>query len=313
MASFDIPHTIGFCTISTLDHMPCVHALHDSLQRCNAGTVLHVFLSDVPSDCVETIEHSPGIRLYGIEDLCRDDVGRKIFEKYHAESMDNFRWSMKPVFLKYLLEHAGCEKLIYVDNDIYFFNEYAFLFDELDVSDVLLTPHWRASDPHEDPVNFFTLYTSGIYNGGFVGVNKNALKVLEWWAGACLYVCEKNEARGQYVDQVHLNLLPIYFDNVKIIKHRGCNVANWNQVECARVEKDGSVLINGKDPVVFIHFTKSTIRGIVKGEDALLAQFLNTYRENLQRYGVDLPDAAMSGPADVAPGIFTRIRALING
>ena len=51
----------------------------------------------------------------------------------------------------------------------------------------------------------------------------------------------------------------------------------------AQVEKDGQVCINGKDPVVFIHFTKSTIRGIVKGEDALLAPFLDIYRENLQR------------------------------
>ena len=42
-----------------------------------------------------------------LNDLCADGMGRKIFEKYHALCMDNFRWAMKPVFLTYLLEHRA--------------------------------------------------------------------------------------------------------------------------------------------------------------------------------------------------------------
>jgi hypothetical protein len=224
---------------------------------------------------------------------------------------------MKAVFLNYLIEHAEREKVIYADNDIYFFNDYNFLFDELDRNTVILMPHWRVCDPTVDPVNFFSLYTSGLYNAGCVGVNKNAVAALRWWAQACLYICEKDASKGQFDDQAHLNLLPIYFEDVAIIKHRGCNVANWNQVECERVQKDGSVLINGKDPVVFIHFTRSTIRGILKGNDALLKPFLEEYRENVERYGAHLPDAAAnrhSGPASGArAGILQRIRAMLNG
>ena len=277
-----------FCTISTADHMPYVFALYDSIKQYHADVSLNVLIADAGPDSIENQNLFPQIRLYGIDELCRFGSGQRVFESYHAVCMDKFRWSMKPVFLKYLIEHADCEKLIYVDNDICFFNDYAFLFDELDSSDVILTPHWRASDPHADSTNFFTLYTSGLYNGGFVGVNKNAVKALEWWAMACQYVCEVNTARGQFVDQTHLNLLPIYFDNVKIVKHRGCNVANWNLIECTRIQKDDSVLINGTDPIVFIHFTNSTIRGIANSEDALLAPFLNEYRESLQHYGACL-------------------------
>ena len=279
----------GFCTISTADHMPYVFALYDSIKRFHADVVLNVLIADAEPDSIENQDRFPQIRLYGIDELCRLGAGKRVFEKYHAACMDKFRWSMKPVFLKYLIEHADCEKLIYVDNDIYFFNEYAFLFDELNSSDSILTPHWRSSDPQADSMNFFTLYTSGLYNGGFVGVTKHALPALAWWASACLFVCEKNASQGQFVDQTHLNLLPIYFDNVKIIKHRGCNVANWNRVECTRVQKDDTVLINGIDSVVFIHFTNSTIKGIVKGDDALLAPFLDIYQENLKHYGVRLP------------------------
>jgi len=305
-------NTETFCTISTVDHMAYVFALYDSLKRYHADASLNVLITDAEPGCIN-IDRFPHIRLYGTDDVCGHGAGKEIFEKYHAECMDSFRWSMKPVFLKYLIEQADCEKLIYVDNDIYFFHEYSFLFDALNSSDIILTPHWRASDPHVDSTNFFTLYTSGLYNGGFVGVNNKALKALEWWAMACQYVCEKNAARGQFVDQTHLNLLPIYFDNVHIIKHRGCNVANWNLVECARMQKNGSVLINGIDPVVFIHFTNSTVRGIMKGDDALLGPFLDGYRENLQRYGVQLQPDDKGGRPCVTPGIVKRIRALFNG
>ena len=311
----------NFCTISTLDYMPYVYALYDSLKRYHVDVVLNVLIADAEPDSIENQDRFPQIRLYGIDQLCRLGQGKRVFEKYHAACMHKFRWSMKPVFLKYLIEHEGCEKLIYVDSDIYFFNEYAFLFDELNSSNVILTPHWRVSDPNIDQGNFFSLYTSGLYNAGFVGVNKNAVRALEWWAMACLYISEKNESKGQFCDQTHLNLLPIYFDNVKIIKHRGCNVANWNQVECARTQKDGSVFINGVDPIVFIHFTKSTIRGIVKGNDALLEPFLDEYRENLKRYGMHLSVVAGGGQkiaakangSCVSPGIFQRMRTFFNG
>lgn len=310
----------SFCTISTLDYMPYVYTLYDSLKRYDADIVIDVFVSDAGRDSLRSMGRLPNVRFYCVEDVCKSGLGRNTYEKYHAVSMDKLRWSMKSVFLRYLIEHAGRQKVIYVDNDICFFNDYAFLFDELDSSDVILTPHWRSSDPHVDSKNFFTLNVDGLYNGGFVGVNKNAVRALEWWAMACLYVCEKNVATGQWDDQAHLNLLPIYFDNVKIIKHRGCNVANWNLVECTRVQTGDRVLINGKDPIVFMHFTKSTIRGILKGKDALLAPFLERYHENLKRYGVQLltatgdekKNAAKASKSCAIGGIFQRIRTFFD-
>jgi len=308
-------HQKSLCTIATLDHMPQVRALYASLKRWDPGMVLHVFIADAGPGRVRESALTAGMPLYCVDEICTGSLGKAIFEKYYALCMDTFRWAMKPVFLQYLLEHGHADALIYVDNDIHFFNDYSFLFDELESHDIILTPHWRSSDPHADSTNFFILYTSGLYNGGFVGVTKNALPALAWWASACLFVCEKNAARGQFVDQTHLNLLPLYFENVKIIKHRGCNVANWNRLECKRVKRNGTVLINGIYPVVFIHFTHSTVRGIEKGDDALLAPFLQEYRDNLARYGA-LPYAE-AAPAAVQPtgksNLLTRIRAFLHG
>jgi hypothetical protein len=270
-----------FCTIITHSHLPYVFTLYKSIAKHNPSIVFNVFISD--RNDIDNITQTKCIKFYGCHSLCSDGYGKKIKSKYQKEYMDEFRWSMKPVFINYLLERDGYNKVIYVDSDIYFFDDYEFLFNELDKYDVLLTPHWRGADPNIKPKNFNLAFTEGIYNAGFVAANQNGRDALNWWSMACEYACEKNRERALYVDQRYLNLLPVYFNNIGIVKHRGCNVALWNRDDCIRVLKnDGSILIDGKYPIVFIHFTQKSIQGIVRGDDPLLMPYLQEYATALQ-------------------------------
>jgi hypothetical protein len=79
--------------------------------------------------------------------------------------------------------------------------------------------------------------------------------------------------------------MPVYFaDRVGIVNHKGCNVSNWNRVECKRTLVDGKTLINEAFPIVFIHFTQATINYIVSGEDLLLKPHLESYLNTLSKY-----------------------------
>ena len=119
-------------------------------------------------------------------------------------------------------------------------------------------------------------------------MNKNASEILDWWAGLCLFNCELNPSKACFGDQTYLNLIPVKYEGVKIIRHKGCNVANWNQLECKRTQQpDGSVLINNEFPIVFIHFTPSTIKGILQGGDGLLMGYLSMYNTALNRFNPD--------------------------
>lgn len=187
------------------------------------------------------------------------------------------RWSMKPVFIRHLLEQ-GIPKVIYIDCDMFFFSEGSFLFSMLDETDFLLTPHWRSIDPLKETLNFRLLFTDGIYNAGFIGASANSIPILDWWANACLYECKKRIINGLFDDQRYLDIVPVYFEKTGIVSHKGCNVANWNQAVCRReAQPDGTILINGKEPIVFIHFSSSTITGILHGNDILLKTHLEKY------------------------------------
>jgi lipopolysaccharide biosynthesis glycosyltransferase len=278
--------TTAFCTIITNDYLHYALALRESLLSFNKQVKFYILVTDKDQELKEAVEKIyEGTVVLFSDDLCSDGIGQKIYYKYFNNHKDEFRWSMKPVLLKHLITELNFIKVFYLDCDLFFFNSYDFLFEKLDVSDVILTPHWRSMDPHRDFINFQILYDSGLYNGGFVAVNHNAVESMDWWAMACEYVCVKLPEKGYYVDQTHLNLFPVMFDKVEILKHRGCNVANWNQVECKRVLKNnGEVLINDQYPVVFIHFTESTVSGILKGEDALLRPYLEKYAAVLKKY-----------------------------
>jgi lipopolysaccharide biosynthesis glycosyltransferase len=151
---------------------------------------------------------------------------------------------MKSCLLSHLLTNH--QKVIFLDCDLFFVNNYHFLFDYLSESNIILTPHWRnivPDHPDEEEVsNFNHLFTRGIFNAGFVGCNKYANEFLDWWGLACLKNNEKNMERGFYFDQKYLDIVPVYFEKVKIIDHKGCNVSEWNQSLCKRkVNEKGKV------------------------------------------------------------------------
>lgn len=285
-----------FCTIITTDYFPFALTLNDSLAYFDPSIELSILVADNKRiDRNNLVIFPNNIKLYNVNEVCKKEIGLKIFEKYASENMDNFRWSMKPVFVNYLLSKQGYDKVIYADCDLFFYNAYSFLFDDLDKYNVLLSPHWRCSVPFDSDLNwterenFQMLFNKGIFNGGLVGVNKNGVEAMDWWAKACEYVCIIDECKGYFVDQSHLNLLPVLFENIGIIRHKGCNIANWNQIDCKRQLNDKNQLqINGKWDIICIHFTQSTILGILNKNDSLLKPYLDKYFSILKKYKADI-------------------------
>jgi hypothetical protein len=278
-----------FCTIITSGHLPYAFALYKSLARYDPAVQLQVLVTDKNISRAESTGPHTGIQFFFAGSLQHYDLINELHSKYAHTSMDHFRWSLKPVFMCYLLEN-GFEKVLYVDADIFFYHAFEFLFDELDSAAVLLTPHWSISDPLINEESFITLFTCGIYNAGFVGASQAGLPALHWWSRACHYRMGAFASRGIYDDQRYLDLLPAEFENVHIIRHRGCNVAIWNQEKCRRVPVDNNILINGIYPVIFIHMSQVMVKEILKGHDALLKPYLDDYLDTFEQEGARLDD-----------------------
>ena len=230
--------------------------------------------ADMPS------EDGSGVVFHSL-DVLQGGLAVAIKKKYKGNRL---RWSCKPLYLAYLIQ-LGYDSVIYVDNDVYFFSSPDFLFEKLEHCSVLLTPHHYPMDPASSQNWLEANYRVGLYNAGFVGVSQSSVSALDWWAECCLYNVKKSAWRGLFDDQKYLDLLPIIFDGVEVLKHRGCNVAGWNATTSIRsVDAGGGLVLASRWPLVFIHFTPLTYRYVLEGKDDLLEPFLNIYQERLRAY-----------------------------
>ncbi len=184
-----------FCTIITGDHLHKALALYDSLCLLDSEVHLHILSINACPD----FPQEPGITLYHPEQFLGIENAKTIADKYSKYS-DKFRWSLKPIMLQYLLQQVDT-KVIYLDTDTYFFGAFQFLFDLLDTHNTLLTPHHYSRNANKEQNWFEANFRVGLYNAGFVGVNRDAIPLMQWWASCCAYRCEKMPIRGTFDDQ----------------------------------------------------------------------------------------------------------------
>ncbi len=268
-------------TIISPDFLPFASCLYHAIQKHDPGTELHVLVTGEL-----TIKESP-VHFYQPGEL--DVIFAKDLAKKYEGFNDNLRWSLKPVFLLHLLNKY--ERVIYLDADIHPFSSFSFLFDKLKNHSFLLTPHYACTDPFQNEEKFRMNFLAGLYNAGFVGVNKEAAFSLEWWAKACLYRTEINMSDGFFVDQRYLDMIPVIDPKAGIVHHQGCNIGSWNMESFRRIQQpDGSVLINNQYPVVFIHFNHETIKHILNGDDGALKPYLLAYEKGFAATGQELKD-----------------------
>lgn len=271
-----------FCTITTADHLYKTMALYDSLIAISSEIWLHVLCIDGTF----TAEGQQHITYYSPDVLSEIPSAQEIITKY-TSSHNKLRWCLKPVFLRYLTGEKA-EKAIYVDNDIYFYGDFRFLFDHLDQYNFLLTPHNYPRDPGRNQNWLEANFKVGLYNAGFIGVNKTAAESLSWWAACCAYRCEKNPLRGTFDDQKYLDLIPVINEQAFIVRHRGCNVAEWNKDIIPRSEQNGQVMLDQIYPLIFVHYNGTTVRAILEGKEPFLKNSFEQYFFVLKKYKPDI-------------------------
>jgi hypothetical protein len=257
------PRGAAFCTIVTPDWLPEALSLFLSLARFHNedfhALVASMDLVDLtaPADCLKG--NGYGFSLLRLEDLDYHDDDftshrsrcRRWAADDDADPLDLLRWSSKPVLIRHLLSHYS--RVVYFDPDVYIVKSCSFLLRYLLKFGVLLTPHWRCLTPHDGCELYEMNYSGGLFNAGFVGFSNCGIEALQYWSRACkLYVGRQNNC---YDDQRYLDLLPAYFDDVKVVRHRGCNVATWNRHFNPRSVIDGEVYVSKAYPLIFVHFS----------------------------------------------------------
>lgn len=216
--------------------------------------------------------------MFNVKEVYNYDVQSWLFQHDIVEACT----AVKGQAALYLMARPNCNKVIYFDPDIAIFNKMSEVVDLLDKFSIILTPHQVDFENSQDIVairdNEVASLAYGVFNLGFVAIanDQEGLKFACWWRDRLQEWCHDKVEDGLFVDQKWCNLVPCFFERVKILRDPGYNVASWN-LSKRKMSYDsvGNALIN-KSPLKFFHFTKLGAVG-----DAMTRRYA---KENIEVY-----------------------------
>lgn len=254
--------SVNICatTIVSSNYLAYAKVLADSIRLHFIEASFFVLVVDR-----KTVQTEQQARLLGLEIVWAEELGLADFERlaYKFDILE-LNTALKPSWLKRLLDD-GYEAVVYWDPDIRLYSPPSPVIEALRQASIVLTPHTVAPLMDGHRPSDIDLLRHGTYNLGFIAVKDDVdgKAMLDWWEDRCLSHGFSDPVEGVFVDQKWLDLAPSYFENVCILKHRGCNVAYWNLHE--RPLNEGSAGMNaGEVPLVFFHFSGVDPRNSVR-------------------------------------------------
>jgi hypothetical protein len=246
-------------TICSNNYLAYAKTLGDSLLKHNPGFTFIIALVDRKSPLIN-YDFFNSYEIIPIDDVgIRDFEG--IWKKYDIVELNT---AVKPCLFKYLFKrYPEAESAFYFDPDILIYQPLSQLESYFDSGDILLTPHTIKPIDSDLSVRLVptdsTFLNYGVYNLGFIGLKNrktNVEAMLNWWEKRTLEEGFIDACNGLFVDQLWINLVPIYFEGASIIKEMGYNVAPWNLHERGHIQGfNGSYTMPDHSILTFYHFS----------------------------------------------------------
>jgi len=235
-------------TVCNIAYLPKALVLADSLREHNQ-TRLNVILFDKKQDLNP---HPEMVDITWVEDLGLPEWKQLAF----IYDIIEFSTSLKPyIALKLLEKHV---RVIFLDPDTAVYSSLDPILTDLDVSPVVLTPHYIKPQPDTESESDLGMMRFGSFNLGFFAVRQGAEAsiFLKWWNRRCIDFCFMESQFGLSTDQKWVSIAPCFFDFLKISFNPGYNAAPWNTFERTLTGKQGNqYLVNNDYPLVFFHFS----------------------------------------------------------
>ena len=236
-----------FCTYFDQNYLGRALALYTSLQRHSPPFRLFALCLDQTSYSLLRELDLPGIHPLALPDL--EEYDTALLAAKPTRSRVEYYFTCTPSILLYVLQnHPECRSLAYLDADLFFFADPRPVYDEIGGHSIAIIPHRFSARLKKREI-------FGIYNVGFLYFRNDpaARECLEWWRERCIEWCYDRLEGDRFADQKYLDRWPELFRGVKVLAHRGANLAPWNLDRHVLRRNQGRQMV-ADDPVVFFHF-----------------------------------------------------------
>ena len=217
-----------------------------SLKRVSPSATLHALCLD--EACREILAGLglPDVHLHDLKELEEGDPD--LLRARGNRSLIEYYFTLTPCLPLHIFKtHAEIQRLTYVDADVFFFADPQPVLDEIG-------DHVVGLIEHRFPAELADREKYGRFNVGWLTFRRDptAITCLETWREQCIEWCYDRLEPSRFAAQKYLDEWPSRFDRIRIVQHRGANVAPWN-LNRFEVSTAGGRLKVGGQPLLFFH------------------------------------------------------------
>ena len=239
----------SFCTFFDRGYLSRGLALIESLRaHGDKSRILVLCLDKETENFLKPLAPSLNLALATLDELIAEYPELEAAKQ--NRSLIEFYFTCSPFILKLSQKNKPADHLsIYLDADIYFFDDPQGVIREIGDSPVAIIEH-------NYPWFLKTLAKKyGKYNVGLLGFRNNneGCQTLDWWAEQCISWCHDYPENGKYADQGYLDSFPQISPNLKVLTNRAFNLAPWNSATSS-VQLNSDKVFVGKNHLNFFHF-----------------------------------------------------------
>ncbi|NME83822.1 putative nucleotide-diphospho-sugar transferase [Clostridium sp. SM-530-WT-3G] len=242
-----------FCTVLSHKRLIQAVAAYLSLSKVVDDFKVYVLCVDYRSyDFIKQF-NLPNVILIKINELNRIDV----INLKNTRKLNQYCWTLKPVFINYVLEHSSdIERVIYIDADLFFLQNPEIIIKNQPDSSVLISDGKIFLSKKPNDFVHYVQDITGNYNSGLIIFKKdiNGIMCARWWDKMCINACTQNPEGNTFGDQKYLDNMPELFDNVGEITTPGVNIGHWNYQKYKFTIKDNEIMVNNYKLIVY-HFS----------------------------------------------------------
>ncbi|MFT5824259.1 MAG: hypothetical protein ACI8ZM_005525 [Crocinitomix sp.] len=295
-----------FFTLCSNNYLAQAKTLGDSVLATYPDSIFVIGLVDFRDDSIDYSSFER-MQITGFE-----EIGCPEFEEMLARyNVIEFNTSVKPFYIEYLWRHYGDEhQIVYLDPDIVVYRPLDHVFMALDVNSIVLTPMFSMVT-EKTSLDELVALRHGMFNLGFIALkySEQSMKLVKWWKERLTTHCLIDKPRGIFVDQKWMDLAPLLFDEVFILKHPGYNMAWWNFAERKLLDLGDSFAVNNREQLLcFFHFS-----GFKPGSDSITgrsaeSQFAYESRPEMRQLGKDYEQKLLANQFDFLSNISPKLK-----
>lgn len=247
-----------FCTYFDHNYLSRALLTIRSLRRFEPHTPIHILALSEQCESILRELALPNVEIIPLAVLENDYP--ELASIKASRSTIEYYFTLSPFLPHYLFSRTAADRITYIDGDLYFYASPRPILDQLQDASVAITPHRFSFD-------FRNHHVYGRFNVAWVTYRRSAegLECLDAYKADCTAWCYDRVEDGKFGDQKYLDAWPGRYPSLKIIEHKGFNLANWNIHNYMIRLKNGVVMIDD-DPLIFFHFASTQMRPDGKAE-----------------------------------------------